>query len=91
MSKETTVDFYGRSVKGEEVAPGVIRRATRKNSKSYLVHCSVTDKWCYSSPERLDKLVKRYGSTEEVGKQYISREGKAQIKEQAEAVTTDSE
>lgn len=94
MSDKTkTVQFYGRDVKGETVADGVIRRASRKGAKSFLVQCSQTGKWCYTSPERMDKLVQRFGSEADVGKGYISREGKALVKEQSTEVeaTTSAE
>lgn len=93
MSDETKntieVDFYGKKVKGEPVADGVVRRATRKSAKSFLVRCSVTGKWCYCSTERMDSLTKRHGSVDGVGLYYTSREGKAQVKrEAADAATT---
>jgi len=72
----TTVEFYGKPVKGELIVPGVVRRATRKSAKSYLVQCSITGRWCYCSVDRHDKLVGgKYATEEDLGKNYISRDG----------------
>ena len=90
-NETTVVKFYERDVKGEQIATGVLRRATRKNSKSFLVKCSVTGKWCYCSRERHEKLIQRFGSEEELGRSYISREGKAKIKADAEQVAATTE
>lgn len=87
MSDEKVqVEFYGRPVTAQKVAEGVVRRATRKSAKSYLIRCSSTGKWCYCSEDRHDNLIKKHGSDEAIGQNYVSREAKKNARDAAETV-----
>lgn len=63
----------------EEITPGV----WKKNDKTFYIQCSVLGTFHYCIKARLDKLVSKHGSLEEVGRTYISREAKKLAKEKA--------
>lgn len=56
----------------EEVAPGIFKA----NSKTYYIKCAVSQKLCFCSKERLDKLSKKYNGIKFVSENYISRDAK---------------
>lgn len=85
MSKEITVDFYKRKVKGNLVCEGVLCRKTEKKDKSYLIKCSVSGLWRYCSESRMDGLIRKHGDIESVGRDNICREGLKILKEQENA------
>ena len=46
----------------------------------YHIPCAATGKMCLCGEERLEKLVKRYGSLQKVCENYVSRDGKRLLK-----------
>lgn len=73
------ITFKGKEIEVEEVCDGVVK----KSSSVYYVRDNKTDEWLYSSKDRLDSLVKKYGSIEKVGKEYVGRTGKAELRKEA--------
>ena len=55
-----------------EICHGVLK----KNDKTYYIQCCVNETWHYCIAARFEKLVKKYGSAEQLGKTYKSREAK---------------
>ncbi len=60
----------------EEIAPGVFK----KTDKTFYLKCVATGKLLFCADWRLKKLVEKYGSLEEVGKNAISRGAKREQK-----------
>ena len=56
----------------EPVCDGIVRR----NEKTYYIQCCIMKTWHYCNDVRLKKLIAKFGTKEDVGEQYISREGK---------------
>jgi len=81
--QDITVEFYGRSVNGRQIAPGILSRMTSRSVESFLIQCSVTNKWMYCSKARLEKLTEKSGSLDLVSKNYISKEAIQNSKEVA--------
>ncbi len=69
------VTYNGKTLTGNEIAGGVVQRATRANAKTFLVQCMVTGEWKYCSAERYQKLLDKHGTPQDVGASYLSREG----------------
>lgn len=59
-----------------EVVPGV----RKKNEKTYYIQCSVEGTLHYCNADRLEKLIKKYGSLEAVGTGYKSRNANQKAK-----------
>jgi hypothetical protein len=60
-----------------EVAPGVFK----KNDSMFMLRCNITGELSYANKERMKGLLIKYGSYEEIGKQYQSRAGLSSLKE----------
>jgi hypothetical protein len=56
----------------KEIATGVFQ----KNEKTFFIKCSLSQKLCYCSKDRLDILSKKYGGLERVSEHYVSRDAK---------------
>jgi len=52
----------------------------KKSNTTYYILCSVSKVPCYCSGDRLQDLIKKYGSCEKVGGTYVSRDAKRLIK-----------
>ena len=73
MDNMIEIEYGGKTVKKEEVVPGVV-----KSSNAFLVRCSVTGQWTYCNQERLDKLTAKFKTIENLGLTYVGRAGKKQ-------------
>lgn len=62
----------------KEIAPGVLK----KNDKTFYIQCINAGTWHYCNAARLEKLIKKHGSVEAVGANYISRNAKRTQKEE---------
>lgn len=58
------------------LAPGVYQ----KSGSTWYIRCSVSGKMCFCNKHHLDSLLKRFGSYEAIGAQYISRDAKRLLK-----------
>jgi len=68
------VTFKGREIEVEQVCEGLVK----KSDTVFYVKDAVTGEWLYCSNKRLDKLVAKFGTQEEVGAKYTGRAGKKQ-------------
>lgn len=59
-----------------EVAKGVFK----KNDSMFMLRCNITGELSYANKERMKGLLSKYGSYEEIGKQYQSRAGLSSLK-----------
>jgi hypothetical protein len=71
MPEQIEVLYNGRTSKRVKIVDGVV-----KNGNAFLVQCSITKVWMYCSEERLNKLVAKYRTINDLGKKFVSREGK---------------
>ena len=63
-----------------------------KNSNRIVsVKCSITGKESYVNPEALANRLKKYGSIEEIEKQWVSREGKKILEEEKQKLEEEKE
>lgn len=56
----------------KEIADGVFQ----KNANTYYIKCAMSQKLCFCSAERLEKLAKKYGGMNKVSANYVSRDAK---------------
>jgi len=66
----------------KEIAKGVLQ----KNENTYYIVCRVTGERCYCNKPRLDKLASKYGGIDKIYDNYVSRNGKAELKASAPVV-----
>jgi len=66
--ESTKIEFKGKSVSVRFYCDGVMTAG-----RSYYIKDHASDEWKICSADRLQKLVNKYGSAEEVGKSYTSR------------------
>ena len=65
--------------KCKELAPGVFQRS----KLMYFLKCTVKGTYHIFTKARIDALVAKYGSLEEVGKKYVSRDARTESKDAA--------
>ncbi len=66
------------SLRGRQVSEGIIEMPENITNR---IRCSVTGRWCYITNERLAAGIAKYGSLENLNKNYICRPAKRLIKE----------
>lgn len=71
MAKMVKVNYLGKETEREEIVPGIV-----KYGEAYLIVCNETGAWKYCNEERYQKLVAKYGSPENLGREHCGREGK---------------
>jgi len=73
---KVSINYNGKDVEKEEVVPGIV-----KSGNAFLVKCSVTGAYTYCNQERLDRLVAKFKTIENLGLTYVGRAGKKAQKE----------
>jgi hypothetical protein len=56
----------------KEIADGIFK----KNESTFYIKCAMSQKLCFCSAERLEKLAKKYGGMNKVSSNYVSRDAK---------------
>jgi len=75
VGNEIEIKRNGRPMKVTLIAENIGEHTTRSGNKDYWLKCNVTGEWCFCFEERLQKLVKRYGSLEALSEKHVSRDG----------------
>jgi len=73
------IEFKGRLMEVVELVPGLVQ----KGKTMFYIQDRVNKKWYYSSPDRLAKLMEKYGSYESIVANTLSRDSKRELKAQS--------